>query len=92
MTLLQWCADLEEDANDLDEISSRLMYHCSIDSNLSSNRVVDTSKLTPLLEDEVREVCKIYPRWFLLRPSNVSVTAGYLYDARLLYKDSIFSL
>ncbi|EXC19149.1 U-box domain-containing protein 32 [Morus notabilis] len=43
--------DIEEDVNKLEEIS-RSFCDCSIDSSWSSNRVVGTSKLIPLLADE----------------------------------------
>ncbi|XP_024029204.1 U-box domain-containing protein 32 isoform X2 [Morus notabilis] len=46
--------DIEEDVNKLEEIS-RSFCDCSIDSSWSSNRVVGTSKLIPLLADEKAE-------------------------------------
>lgn len=50
ITLLQGCADVEEDADDeLEEISC-----CSVQSSWSSNSLLGTSKSTPLLTDEVR--------------------------------------
>ncbi|XP_062120383.1 U-box domain-containing protein 32 isoform X2 [Humulus lupulus] len=51
--------DFWEDTNKLDEISDRLFSHCTVDSSLSSNEVVDNSTLTLLLGDEVREEQKV---------------------------------
>lgn len=46
--------DIVEDVNKLEEISGSF-YDCSGESSWSSNRVVNTSKLTPLLADEERK-------------------------------------
>uniref|UniRef100_A0A5B6Z697 RING-type E3 ubiquitin transferase n=1 Tax=Davidia involucrata TaxID=16924 RepID=A0A5B6Z697_DAVIN len=53
-TLLQSCANAEEDAYELEGISGRFTSQCLVHSTRSKDKVVDTSKSTLLLMDELR--------------------------------------
>lgn len=55
ITLLQSCADVSEDADELERRSGGFSSQCSLDSCLSINRMVGSSRSVPLM-DEVREI------------------------------------